>query len=393
MIIDKLEEIKAHALYRQLNYFESPQTPHVILGGKEYLMLSSNSYLGLCNDERLKQAAITAIEKYGVGSGGSRLITGSYDIHRKLEQGIAAFKKTEAALVFNTGYMANVGTISSLADKDWVIFSDSLNHASIIDGCRLSGAETVVYRHLDMDDLRDKVEEYQGRPALIVTDGLFSVDGDIAPVPDIVEIARKHNILVMVDDAHATGVLGASGGGTSDYFGLKDGSVDIQMGTLSKALASEGGFVAGKQCLIDYLINRARSFIFSTALAPATIAVSLEALAIISSEPESRITLNANAGWVRSELRAAGFDIIDSPTPIISLILGDPALTVRFSKKLLEEGLYVSAIRPPTVPHGTSRLRISIMATHKRDDLASAVKIIKETGRELGILTKKNNGV
>ena len=386
MIERKVEEIKAGPFYRRLNYFESPQSPHVMMEGKPYLMLSSNSYLGLCNDPRLKKAAIEAIEKYGVGSGGARLTTGSYDIHRQLEQELAAFKKTEAALIFNTGYMANVGTISGLARKDWVIFSDSLNHASIIDGCRLSGAETVVYRHLDMADLQKKVKEHEGRPGLIVTDGLFSVDGDIAPVADIVTIARQNNLLVMVDDAHATGVLGVDGAGTSDLFGLC-GEVDIQMGTLSKALASEGGFIAGKRCLIEYLVNRARSFIFSTALAPATIAVSLKALEIVKSEPLARKILLENAGWFREELRSVGFNVIDSATPIISVILGDPAQTVQFSKMLLDRGLYVSAIRPPTVPHGTSRLRISIMATHTREDLAPAIEIIKETGRTANILS------
>ncbi len=382
---EKLDQIKKNGLYRKMRHLQTPQGPHIKIDGKDYLLLSSNSYLGLCNDARLKQAALDAIEKYGVASGGSRLTTGSYEIHQKLEEEIAAFKGTEAALLFNTGYMANVGTISSLADKSWVIFSDRLNHASIIDGCRLSKAEIVVYDHCDTADLARKVRGYHNRQALIVTDGLFSVDGDIAPLPALVEIAQKNNILLMVDDAHATGVLGLSGGGTADYFGLSD-QIDIQMGTLSKALASEGGFIAGKRSLIDYLANTARSFIFSTALSPAMIAVSLKALEIVRTEPQRRETLRANTAWFRAKLRAAGFDVPKNEAPIISIILGQPDLAVSFSDKLTKRNIFVSAIRPPTVPPGTSRLRISMMATHSRDDLKQALNCIAEIGHKLGVI-------
>jgi len=382
---EKLDQIKKNGLYRKMKHLQTPQGSHIKIDDKDYLLLSSNSYLGLCNDNRLKQAAHDAIEKYGVGSGGSRLTTGSYEIHQKLEEEIAFFKKTEAALLFNTGYMANVGAISGIADKSWVIFSDSLNHASIIDGCRLSRAEIIVYDHCDAADLARKVQGYSGRQALIVTDGLFSVDGDIAPLPAIVEIAQKSNILLMVDDAHATGVLGLSGGGTADYFGLSD-EIDIQMGTLSKALASEGGFIAGKQSLIDYLVNTARSFIFSTALSPATIAVARKALDIVRTEPQSRETLLANAAWFRAELRQAGFDVAENEAPIISIVVGAPDLAVTFSNQLMERNIFVSAIRPPTVPEGTSRLRISIMATHTREDLLQALNHIKEIGQKLGVI-------
>ena len=382
---EKLDQIKKNGLYRKMKHLQTPQGSHIKIDDKDYLLLSSNSYLGLCNDNRLKQAAHDAIEKYGVGSGGSRLTTGSYEIHQKLEEEIAFFKKTEAALLFNTGYMANVGAISGIADKSWVIFSDSLNHASIIDGCRLSRAEIIVYDHCDAADLARKVQGYSGRQALIVTDGLFSVDGDIAPLPAIVEIAQKSNILLMVDDAHATGVLGLSGGGTADYFGLSD-EIDIQMGTLSKALASEGGFIAGKQSLIDYLVNTARSFIFSTALSPATIAVARKALEIVRTEPQRRETLLANAAWFRAELRQAGFDVAENEAPIISIVVGAPDLAVTFSNQLMERNIFVSAIRPPTVPEGTSRLRISIMATHTREDLLQALNHIKEIGQKLGVI-------
>jgi 8-amino-7-oxononanoate synthase len=382
---EKLDQIKKNGLYRKMRHLQTPQGPHIKIDGKDYLLLSSNSYLGLCNDDRLKQVALDAIEKYGVGSGGSRLTTGSYEIHQKLEEEIAAFKRTEAALLFNTGYMANVGAISSIADKSWVIFSDSLNHASIIDGCRLSRAEIIVYNHCDTKDLARKVQGYPHRKALIVTDGLFSVDGDIAPLPALVEIAKKNNILLMVDDAHATGVLGPNGGGTADYFGLRD-QIDISMGTLSKALASEGGFIAGKRSLIDYMINTSRSFIFSTALSPVTIAVSLKALEIVRTAPQRRETLLANSAWFRAELRKVGFDVAENEAPIISIIIGAPDLAVAFSNRLMERNIFVSAIRPPTVPPGTSRLRISIMATHARDDLEQALNCIAEIGCELGVI-------
>ena len=390
MFLDELKRIKESGLYRQMKYLQSPQQPYVKIAGKSYLMLSSNNYLGLCNDQRLKQAAMDAMEKYGVGSGGSRLTTGSYEVHKKLEDEIAAFKGAEAALLFNTGYMANVGAISSIAGKDWVIFSDRFNHASIIDGCRLSGAEIIIYEHCDASDLETKAHSHRGRRALVVTDGLFSVDGDIAPLPEIVQVAKKYNMLLMVDDAHATGVLGENGGGTADYFGLQN-EIDIQMGTFSKALASEGGFIAGNRGLIDYLANKARSFIFSTALAPATVAVSLRALEIVQAEPRLRQSLIANSAWFREKLREIGFEIMDFPTPIISIVLGPPDLTVNFSNRLMEKNIFVSAIRPPTVPQGTSRLRINLMATHTVDDLARAIDSIAAIGKELGILNGTRN--
>lgn len=385
MFNERLRKIKAAGLYRQMKYLQSPQSAHARLAGRDILMLSSNSYLGLCTDGRLKQAACDAIEQYGTGSGGSRLITGSYEIHKKLEEKVAAFKRTEAALIFNTGYMANVGAISAIADKNWVIFSDRLNHASIIDGCKLSGAEIVVYGHCDPDDLENKIKNYHNRQGLIITDSLFSVDGDIAPLPQLTDIARRHKMLVMIDEAHATGVLGKNGGGVAEYFGLSEG-IDVSVGTFSKALASEGGFVAGSCDLIDYLANRARSFIFSTALSPATIAVSLAALDIVQKESHHRENLQAIAAWFRQELQTRGFAVTDSPAPIISMILGPPDLAMAFSGRLMEAGIFVSAIRPPTVPAGTSRLRINLMATHTKDDLSWALTEIEDAGRALGVI-------
>ncbi|APC39233.1 8-amino-7-oxononanoate synthase [Clostridium estertheticum] len=384
-ITDKLIKIKDKGLYRELRYIDTAQSPRVKIEGKDFILLGSNNYLGLCDDFRLKKAAIDAINKYGVGSGGSRLTTGSYDLHKQLEEKIASFKGTEASLVFNTGYMANVGIISALCDGGWVIFSDKLNHASIIDGYRLSGAKLIRYKHCDMNDLLNKINKYKGSNNLIVTDGVFSMDGDIAPLPEIVKIAKKFNMMTMVDDAHATGILGKNGSGTASYFGL-DNEIDIIMGTLSKAVASEGGYVAGKKDLINYLINSARSFIYSTALSPSTIAVSIKALEIIEEDEERRVKLLKTSNWFQNQLKVAGFNVMETRTPIIPILIGEVDKAVEFSKILLSQGVYVPAIRPPSVPRGTSRLRISLMATHSKEDLEEALVKIKEIGKELKII-------
>lgn len=384
-ISEKMQGLKENGLYRKLRYLESAQSPRVIIDGKQVILMGSNNYLGLCNDERLKEAAIDAIHKYGVGAGGSRLTTGSYDLHKILEQKIADFKGAEASIVFNTGYMANVGTITALTDRDWVIFSDRLNHASIVDGCRLSGAQLIRYKHCDMDDLVTKIKKYGNKKNLLVTDGVFSMDGDIAPLPDLVEIAKKHRMITMVDDAHATGVLGKNGAGTPEYFGLEN-QIDIHMGTLSKAVASEGGYVAGKQILIHYLINHARSFIYSTALSPATIAVSIKAIELIKEMPERRMTLLNHSEYFQQQLLSLGFTITKSSTAIIPIIIGEATTAAKFSELLFEEGIYVPAIRPPTVPTGTSRLRVSLMATHTKEDLDEAMNKIILIGKKLEII-------
>lgn len=384
-LAEKLKRIKEKKLYRELRYIETAQSPKVKIQGKDFILLGSNNYLGLCDDYRLKKAAIDAIHEYGVGSGGSRLTTGSYDIHRELEKKIASFKGTEASLVFNTGYMANVGIISALCDRNWVIFCDKLNHASIIDGCRLSGAKLIRYKHCDMNDLLDKVNKYKKNNNLIVTDGVFSMDGDIAPLPHIVKIAKENSAMTMVDDAHATGILGKNGSGTASYFNL-DNQIDIIMGTLSKSVASEGGYVAGSKDLINYLKNSARSFIYSTALSPATIAVSIKSLEIIETDEERRSNLLKMSTWFQNELEAAGFNVIKTKTPIIPIMVGLADKAVEFSKSLLEEGIYIPAIRPPSVPEGTSRLRVSLMATHTTQDLEEALTKIKLIGKKLNII-------
>ncbi|KAB2952180.1 8-amino-7-oxononanoate synthase [Heliorestis acidaminivorans] len=382
-----LEKLKSKNLYRNMLYLDSAQGPYTEVEGKNVLLLSSNNYLGLCNDERLKLAAISTIKEFGVGSGGSRLTTGSYKLHKELEAKLATFKGTESALVFSTGYATNVGTLSALADPDWVIFCDRLNHGSIIDGCRLSGAKLVVYKHCDVEDLEKKIKRYHrtNGKGLIVTDGVFSMDGDLAPLPAIVDLAKKYNLLTMVDDAHGTGVLGATGSGTVAHYNLQN-QVDIQMGTLSKAFASEGGYIAGHESLITYIRHKAKSFIYSTAPAPHTIAISLKALEIIQEDGERRKSLSEKSQWFRRELTTMGFQVPMNDTPIIPLLIGEADLALQYSKLLFEAGLYVPAIRPPTVPQGTSRLRFSIMATHSYEDLSLALEKIYTIGKELNLI-------
>lgn len=381
-----LSELKERALYREPVSYQPLDAVHMQLAGKRYLALSANNYLGLTHSPAVQQAAIDAVLCYGTGSGGARLTTGSHPLYESLEENIAAFKGTEAAVVFNTGYMANVGVISSLAGKNDVIFSDELNHASIIDGCRLSKAHTVVYRHADMTDLAAKLKNTpcSGR-RLIVTDGVFSMDGDIAPLDEIAQLGQVYQAMIMVDDAHAVGVLGHGGCGTADHFGLKE-KIQIQMGTLSKSLAAEGGYVAGSRELIAYLINQARSFIFSTALSPAVVAAAQAALCQLKASPQLVAALLGNAQYVRQALISAGVPVTGSVTPILPIMVGEAALAVRMAALLKEQGLLVTAIRPPTVAPGTSRLRLTISAAHDRKELAQAVESIIAVSRKLKLI-------
>ena len=381
----RLEELDRQGLYRSLTTYAPVSATHVRLGDMECLMLASSNYLGLTHHPSVRQAAADAAQLYGSGSGGSRLTTGTHPLYSSLERDLASFKGTEAALVFNTGYMANVGVLNALTGAHDLIFSDELNHASIIDGCRLSLARVIVYRHSDMADLSAKLAatSCQGL-RLIVTDGVFSMDGDIALLDRIVALAEEHNALVMVDDAHATGVIGNGGHGTAAYFGLA-GRIHVQMGTLSKALAAEGGYIAGSQVLIDYLINKARSFIFSTALAPATIAAAQAALALIVAQPVLVSTLQENARYLRGMLAAAGLNVGESETPIIPVLVGNTEKATTLATTLRQNGLIVSAIRPPTVPPGTCRLRITVSAAHSREDLAFAADRIISAAKAAGI--------
>lgn len=384
-IKEQLAGIRKQGLFRELKTLSGPQEPVVIKDGRECLLMASNSYLGITTHKEVVAAALEATANYGTGSGGSRLISGNTVLHEELERALADFKGTEAAIVFNTGYMANLGVISSLADQGDVIFSDELNHASIIDGCRLSRAKVKVYRHGDLNHLESLIaEELSGGRKLIVTDGVFSMDGDLAPLPGIVELAREYGAMVMVDDAHGTGVLGANGQGTAEHFGLKE-QIDIQLGTLSKALGSEGGFAAGDEELIQYLRNRARTFIFSTGLAPGVIAAALAALKVVDLEPWRRERLKENANRLREGLTAMGYRVIPTETPIIPVLVGEAETTVALARALDEGGVFAPAIRPPTVPPGTCRIRVTVMASHTTEHIDRALEVFREAGRQVGL--------
>lgn len=381
-----LDQVKQRDLYRETVVYEPIDATHARLNGRTYLVLASNNYLGLTHCPSVQHAAAAAIMAYGTGSGGARLITGTHPQYQLLEQELANFKGTEAAVVFNTGYMANIGTISALANPEDTIFSDELNHASIIDGCRLAKAKIAVYRHRDTGHLAELLKsiDCHGK-RLIVTDGVFSMDGDIAPLPDIVELAEKYNALVIVDDAHATGVIGPGGRGTAAYYGL-EGKVHVQIGTLSKALGSEGGFTAGSRDLIDYLVNRARSFIFTTALSASTVAAARAGLAELVQRPGLVKKLRENSSFLINKLASTGLKVNDNKTPIIPVLVGPAASTLELSRMLKDDGLIISAVRPPTVPEGASRLRIAVSAAHTRNELADAAEKIASAARRLSII-------
>ena len=387
----ELEELENNDLRRtvdDLRFISS--TKAIDKNNNEYLVFGTNNYLGLTHHPQVIKASMEANE-YGTGSTGSRLTTGASFEARELENNISEFKNVESTLIFNTGYMTNLGVIYALTKENDVIFSDQLNHASIIDGTRISKAKVRVYKHKDTEDLERliKIEFEESNNAknsnfFIVSDGVFSMDGDIAPLPELVEIANKYNCTLIIDEAHATGVIGKTGKGTVEYYKDKTGidlteSVDLQIGTLSKALASEGGFVCGKQVYIDYLINKSRPFIFSTALSPATIASANAALNLLKENSEEYLNdLNSNTSLMRELLTNAGLNIVDGETPIIPIIIGPAELANKISKELEKEGILVSAIRPPSVPKGESRLRLTVMATHTKEEIEyTATKIIE----------------
>lgn len=372
---EELNYLKKVHLYRSINEVQSDQGAHVKINGKDMLMLASNNYLGLSNDNKVKEYTVEMIKKYGVGSGGSRLITGTTTLHSQLEMLLADFKGTEASLVFNTGYMANMGIISAMCNEESVIFSDELNHASIIDGCRLSKAKIVKYAHNNMEDLEEKIKANQYSNGIVISDGVFSMDGDIVDLPNLVEIANRYGLVSIIDDAHGTGVVGEHGRGTVEYYHMKK-KPDIIMGTLSKAIGSEGGFVCGSKDLIEYLKNKARSFIFSTSLSPATIAASIRAIELILEESERVQHLQENIKFFCKCLRENGLDV-DSETAIIPILIGDENLTLKLSKKLYEQGYYISAIRYPTVKKGSARLRITVMSAHTKAELKKVAETLK----------------
>jgi 8-amino-7-oxononanoate synthase len=381
-IQNELEALKRQGLYRELRRVEGEQGPTLVLDGHEVLNFSSNNYLGLANHPALKKAAKEAIDRYGCGAVASRLISGNMALHEELEEKIAALKGTEAALVFNSGFQANVGIIPALAAEGDTIFSDELNHASIIDGCRLARAETVVYPHCDPAGLEDALKNSQanGRK-LIVTETLFSMDGDEAPLAEIVLLSERYGALVMVDEAHATGVAGPNGAGVVAKLGLGD-RIPIQMGTLGKALGGFGAYVAGSHALRELLINRCRSFIFTTALPPPVLAAAIAAIDLLYQEPQRRLALWHNIRALREGLRNLGFSLGSGESQIVPLVTGDAEKCMAFSERLLEKGVFAQGIRPPTVPEGTSRLRITLMATHTHEHLHQALRVFKEVKAE-----------
>jgi 8-amino-7-oxononanoate synthase len=383
-VAERLAELRRAGLQRRLRLIEGPQGPRVLLDGAEVLLLCSNNYLGLADHPRVRQAAADAAERFGAGAGASRLISGSMSLHRKLEDRLAEFKGSEAALLFGSGYLANTGTVAALAGRDGVVFSDELNHASIIDGCRLSRAEKFVYRHLDLEHLEWGLRAAGRRSQLIVTDGVFSMDGDVAPLAGLVELARRHDCMLMVDEAHGTGALGPGGRGSVAAAGLS-GEVDVVVGTLGKALGGYGAYVCASGQLVELLINTARPFIYSTAPPPPSVGAALAALSMLADRPGMVEQLRRNAATLRERLIGQGLETGGSRTQIVPVLVGDARRAMALCERTLEGGVFAQAIRPPTVPAGSSRLRLTVMANHRAEELRHAAQVIGGAARELGV--------
>ena len=379
-IEDRLRDLHDEGLYRRMRLISGPQGPRVLLDGKPVLLLCSNNYLGLADHPRVRAAAADAAMRWGVGAGASRLVSGNMTVHRRLEERIAEFKRAPRCVLFGSGYLANAGIIAALAGTGAVVFSDELNHASIVDGCRLAKAETFVYRHLDTEHLAWGLARAEGRASLIVTDGVFSMDGDVAPLEHIVDLARRHRARVMVDDAHATGAIGPGGRGTVAAAGLED-EVDVVVGTLGKALGAYGAYACCDQPVARWLVNRARTLVYSTALPPPVAAAALAAVELLASEPRLVERLQRNAGVLRAALAERGVTTGSSRTQILPLVIGDAEATVAASRRALGRGVFAQAIRPPTVPEGASRLRLAVMASHTRAELRAAARTLAEVAR------------
>ena len=389
-ISDQLNELRAKGVAPKLRVLEGEQKPVCIFDGREVINLASNNYLGLTTHKSLRKAALDAVKRYGAGAGAVRTIAGTMKIHMELEEQIARFKNVEACVVFQSGFTANAGTVSAVLGKEDLIISDELNHASIIDGARLSRATIKVFKHKDVKDCEGILQEHLEFPGkkLIITDGVFSMDGDIAPLPALCDLAEKYNCLMMVDDAHSSGVLGRAGRGTVDHFGCH-GRVHIQVGTLSKAIGAMGGYVAGSRDLIDFLYLRARPFLFSTSHPPATVAACQAAFSLLDSPEGERLVkkLWANTKMFKRELKKRGFQFKVSETPIIPIHVGDAAKAFEFSKKLFEAGVFAPAVGFPTVAEGKARLRAIVSATHKREQLLRAAEILADVAKPLGIIS------
>jgi glycine C-acetyltransferase/8-amino-7-oxononanoate synthase len=375
-----MDELRARGLYRRLRLISGPQGARVLLDGKPVLLLCSNNYLGLADHPRVREAAADAAMRWGAGAGASRLVSGNMTIHRRLEEQLAEFEGAPACVLFGSGYLANSGTIAALAQPGDVVFSDELNHASIVDGCRLARAETWVYHHRDVAHLEWGLRQAEGRGSLIVTDSVFSMDGDVAPLREIVALGQRYDARVMVDEAHATGCYGRGGRGVVAELGL-EGEVDLLVGTLGKALGSYGAYVCCDRELADFLVNRARTLIFSTALPPPAAAAAMASLEILREQPERVDKLRRNASALRDALATQGVDCGESETQIVPLVVGDAHAAMDACERALQRGVFAQAIRPPTVPDGTSRLRLAVMASHTRSELRRAASVLADALR------------
>lgn len=386
-LTDELNKLREQKLYQKLRILETEQKPLARFDGREVINLSSNNYLGLTTHPKLKQRAVEALETFGVGSGAVRTIAGTMTIHMALEEKIAQFKRVEASVVFQSGFTANAGTVQAILSKEDVIISDELNHASIIDGCRLSRAEIKVFPHKDLDACEKVLKELASRSCrkLLITDGVFSMDGDIAPLPGLVGLAEKYGCIMMIDDAHASGVLGRNGRGTVDHYNLH-GRVDIQVGTLSKAIGALGGYVCSTRDTIEFLYHRARPFLFSTSHPPSVAATCLAAFEVLEDEPERIEKLWANTRFFKEGLKNLGFNTGLSETPITPIIVGDAALAHQFSRELFAEGVFAMSIGFPTVAVGKARIRTIVTATHTEQELTQALQILASVGKKLGII-------
>jgi len=386
-LTDELNKLREQKLYQKLRVLETEQLPVSRFDGREVINLSSNNYLGFTTHPKLRARALEAIEKFGVGSGAVRTIAGTMSIHLELEEKIARFKHVEASVVFQSGFTANAGTVQAILGREDIIISDQLNHASLIDGCRLSRAEIKIFPHKDLEACEGILKEIAARPCrkLLVTDGVFSMDGDIAPLPQLVELAEKYGCIMMIDDAHASGVLGRNGRGTVDHYNLH-GRVDIQVGTLSKAIGALGGYVCSTRDAIEFLYHRARPFLFSTSHPPSVAATCLAAFEVLEEEPELIDRLWANTRFFKEGLKRLGFNTGVSETPITPVIVGDAALAHQFSRELFAAGVFAQSLGFPTVPEGKARIRTIVTATHTQEELTRALEILESVGKKLKII-------